>query len=160
VDENLIVDQAPTAIATLANLLAESTAISIVSQTARSIDFLIAMDLPGRVTLLPDDQIFLVDFYLYNAVLLTGPPRQGLIQSVLRLNHSSSRGRRFVIALDERDYLILWARLRATSATEDLREWLQYLSEQAYRVRDLAAALAWEDLEPGIEFGFEPAEEV
>jgi hypothetical protein len=160
-DENLAVKQASGPVADFAYLLAESKAITIVSQTQRSIDFLIATDLPGRLTMLADNETLLVDLYIYNAVLLTGPPRQGLVQSMLRLNHSTSRGLRFVTALDERDFLFLWARKRSSAAAEqDLEEWLQYLSEQAYRVRELAAALAWEDLEPGIEFGFETVEEV
>ena len=148
-------------IAKLATLIKKSPAIVLVEWSDISIDFLIGVDLAGRATLLADEQTVVLDLFVSNSALLTGPVREGLVSAALLLNHSAQRGRKFALALDERDYLVLFDRKSVSKLFDSaLESWMQYLADQAVQVRELVAELTLEEYEGGIEYGFQTAEEM
>ncbi|MBJ7262312.1 MAG: hypothetical protein JHC61_00600, partial [Burkholderiaceae bacterium] len=113
----------------------------------RNFDLLFG-DLPGRVTLHPTDRLVLVDFFLYDAVLLQGSLRRIVIKSLLDLNQAMLYGHAFAVGLDNRDFVTSTGRIRLDRLDDDIwLRWLQYQVEQALATRDLIERLSFEGAE-------------
>lgn len=113
----------------------------------RSFDLLFG-DLPGRVTLHPANRLVLVDFFLYDAILLQGSLRRIVIKSLLEINQAMLDGHAFALGLDNRDFVASTGRLELDRLDDDIwPRWLQYQVEQALATRDLIRRLSFEGAE-------------
>lgn len=117
----------------------------------RSFDLLFG-DLPGRVTLHPADRLVLVDFFLYDAVLLQGSLRRIVIKSLLDINQAMLDGHAFAVGLDSRDFVTSTGRLRLDRLDDAIwPSWLRYQVEQALATRALIKHLSFDGAE--IQYG-------
>ncbi|HYC38242.1 MAG TPA: hypothetical protein VEC19_17580 [Usitatibacter sp.] len=117
-----------------------------------SFELLMPGEIPVRATVHPDGESIVVDAYVYNAAMITGPLRASMVQSMLLLNHAALRGRRFAVGLDSRDFVFVTARLPLGATTaETFWDDLDYLAGQAARVRELVAALTLAGAEDAVD---------
>ncbi|MEB6663265.1 hypothetical protein ACOTF1_25415 [Achromobacter ruhlandii] len=118
---------------------------------ARQFDLLFD-DLPGRVTLHPDNRRLLTDFFLHDAAVLHGSLRRAVIKSALLVNQNALRGHAYVVGLDSRQFVTGTGRIALDRLDDDTwPRWLQYQLAQARDTRALVRDLALEGAQ--ISFG-------
>ena len=85
----------------------------------------------------------LVEVYMLDLALVSGPARDLLFHAIGQCNAVGAAGRPFAIGVDERDYAVLFRRLPLAGMTaETLMAEMSYLVEQGRDVRSLLNQLA------------------
>jgi hypothetical protein len=131
--------------------LALACGLDTLPSGARQFDLLFD-DLPGRVTLHPDNRRLLIDFFLHDAAALQGSLRRAVIKSALLINQNALRGHAYVVGLDSRQFVTGSGRIALERLDDDTwPRWLQYQLAQAQDTRALVRDLALEGAQ--ISFG-------
>jgi hypothetical protein len=108
-----------------------------------SVEFLFDDDLPLRLSLHPNAQEVVVDGFAYDASALSGPRQAVILDLLLRLNAFGVRGRFFAIGIDPRGFVAVTTRAPLAGVDRAaLLDLIDYVTEQARRVRTLMSSLA------------------
>ncbi|WP_395757352.1 hypothetical protein [Achromobacter sp. EB05] len=131
--------------------LAQACGLDTLPSGARQFDLLFD-DLPGRVTLHPDNQRLLTDFFVHDAATLQGSLRRAVIKGALLINQNALLGHAYVMGLDSRQFVTGTGRIALHRLDDDTwPRWLQYQVAQAQDTRALVRDLALEGAQ--ISFG-------
>jgi hypothetical protein len=145
-DANLDSPTSFSELATLQTAIATEGWLEVSTGTPGVLEFMAGPALPSRATLLESSQA-LIDFYLYDAVWLTGTLREALIEVLLQLNHVGIQGRRFALGLDSRDLVLLTGTVQLQADAAHISEALQYLAGQAGRIQQLIGEITFQDVQ-------------
>jgi hypothetical protein len=121
---------------------------NIAATTPVSVDFVFD-DVPARVTLHQNEREVIVDAAAFDASTYAGEERAELAIMLLRINSIGIRGRFMAIGVSPRGVVSAFTRTPLSSLdSEELREILGFLVEQARRLRAACDPAVLDDIPP------------
>lgn len=99
--------------------------------------------LPLRITLHPRSHHWVLEAFVWDAAVLSGPLRRALVSTLLHINAAVRDGRALVCSLDGADRVVVLSRWHLDWAAQaSVLDWLDYSLRQARRIRGVCAAIA------------------